>query len=94
MRQYEATEETERLEFARLAAKHFEDHPENITFTLNNPDKGAYMAMRWGLGLDCVLVVKLCEYFEPVNYVQFISREKAKLTREYHEAGMKALQEK
>lgn len=92
MQMYYETEETEKLEFARKAAAHFAENPQDVTFTVKGVEKGVYMALRWGMGDDCVLVVKLDEYFEPVNYAQFIDREKAKLASVYHDAGEAALE--
>lgn len=37
MQQYHETEEKERLEFARLAAKHFEENPLHVNFTKSGP---------------------------------------------------------
>jgi hypothetical protein len=77
MKTYCVTEEIARLEFAQIAAKHFENNLTDVTFTIAGPKAGALLALRWGLGCDCVVVVKLCEETEPCNYPQFINREKA-----------------
>ena len=65
-------QEREQIEFAEKAALHFASHPEHSSF--GEIKQGEYLALRWGLGNDCVLVLKLDEYFEPVNYQQLIKR--------------------
>jgi len=58
--------------FAAAAACHFKDNPQSATYGDNFPDPGCYLALRWGLGDDCVLVVKLDPDFEAVNFQQAI----------------------
>lgn len=79
MKMYSEDEETARLEFARKAAKHFADHPETVTYGENGPVKGELYALRWGMGNDCVVVFKIDEYAEIVNYQQFIDRDRANI---------------
>ena len=94
MKQYYETEETARLDFARKAAKHFEENPQNVTFSRNGPEKGEFFALRWGAGLDCVVVFKIHEYEDIINYCEFIDRDKAALCADYHAAGTHALEMK
>ena len=70
MRGIHLAEELSRIEFAQRAAKAFAEHPQYMTF--GDVEKGGYLALRWGLGGDCVLVVKLDEFDEPVNFHQLI----------------------
>jgi hypothetical protein len=68
-------EELERLEFARKAAAHFAEHPEHCSYTLGDIVPGVFLALRWGLDKDCVLVLKLDEYERPVNFQNIIKRK-------------------
>lgn len=94
MRQYQETEETERLEFARKAAKHFEENPLSVTFSKNGPENGEFMALRWGGGNDCVVVFRVHEYEDIINYAQFISREAANKSIDANRAAKNYLKEK
>lgn len=58
------------LAFARKAAAHFAVHDLHSSYGDLKP--GSLLALRWGLGNDCVLVVRLDENFEPCNYQQLI----------------------
>jgi hypothetical protein len=58
------------LAFARKAAANFAQHPEHATF--GNIEPGGLFAVRWGLGNDCVLVLKLDETHTPTNYQQLV----------------------
>lgn len=89
--QYYETEETQRLEFARAAAKYFEDNPASVTYTKNGLEAGEYMALRWGMAGDCVVVVKLHEYEPMINYCQFVDREKAEKYQKFIDAGERAI---
>ncbi len=62
-------DEMARLAFAVKAAKYFAVHPECATYGDVLP--GTYLALRWGLGGSCVLVVKLSDD-EAVNYQQLV----------------------
>jgi hypothetical protein len=65
--------ERQRLEFAEKAAKHFADNPKHFTYTEGGDiTSGCLLAIRWGLGNDCVLVVKLDEQELPVNFQNII----------------------
>lgn len=72
MRMTTKADELERLAFAERAAAHFIATPEDNSFGELTP--GSYLAIRWGLGEDCVLVLKLDDDFEPVNYQQLARR--------------------
>lgn len=64
------SDELERIEFAKRAAKHFAEKPEHWSFGDMKP--GDFLALRWGLGDDCVLILKLDPDFQPVNFQQLI----------------------
>lgn len=59
-------------EFAKRAAKNFAKCKEHCTYTHGEIKAGCLFAMRWGLGEDCVVVFRLDEDFEPINYQQLI----------------------
>ena len=65
-------EELDRLHFAEAAAAAF--LRDSTIATFGTVKAGEYLALRWGMGNDCVLVVKLDEYDEPVNYQQLIKK--------------------
>ena len=55
--------------FARDAAAAFAKDPMAATYSGVMPiDVSKYLAVRWGMAHDCVLVLKLDEQFEPVCY--------------------------
>jgi hypothetical protein len=60
------------LAFAEKAAAWFSEHPEHRSYTDGYIEPGCLLALRWGLGNDCVLVMKLDEFFEPTIYTQII----------------------
>ncbi len=62
--------ETARMDFAKKAAEHFASNPKHSSF--GDIEPGAFIALRWGLGDDCVLVLRLHEDEEPVNFQQII----------------------
>ena len=64
------------LDFAREAGMFFAKNKEITTYTSQNIDdsKGEFFAVRWGMGKDCVLVLKLDEYFEPTNYQNIVGQ--------------------
>lgn len=74
MRSVRISELDEELAFMRRAAEYFAAHPEKSSFGEIQPD--AFLALRWGLGEDCVLVVKLAEQWQhtPTNYQNVIDR--------------------
>lgn len=65
-------QDAEQAAFAVKAASHFAAHPEHSTVGDIKP--GGFLALRWGMGEDCVLVVKLDDYHEPTNYQQIIKK--------------------
>lgn len=72
MRMVYASEEIERLEFARKAAQHFAENPGHNTYTDGEIEPGCLFGLRWGLSDDCVLVIKLHDYEAPVNYQNLV----------------------
>lgn len=60
-------EEMERIRFADRAARYFALHPECQSFSDADISPGCLLALRWGLGDDCVLVLKLDPFYS--NYV-------------------------
>jgi len=72
MRGTTVSEETARMEFAVKAAKHFAANPNHWSF--GNIGLGEWLALRWGMGNDCVLVIRQDENQEAVNYHQLITR--------------------
>ena len=67
-------EKYEVREFAQKAAKYFSEHNECTTFTMSDIEAGCLFAMRYGFFNDCVVVFRLDDVFEPVNYQQLIER--------------------
>lgn len=61
--------------FAAMVAARFAADPRLAT--LGDLKPGSLLAIRWGLGDDCVLVVRLDEEFEPVNFQQAIAQQSA-----------------
>lgn len=64
--------------FAEEAAKSFAENPESTTYTEGNLDAGALLALRWGLLDDCVVVIKISDDHEPVNYYNLVAKYQAK----------------
>ena len=62
--------ELEEFEFAKRAAKKFEDNSELVTYTDHEIVKDELFAVKWGLGRDCVLVFKIGD--APRVYTQII----------------------
>ena len=70
-------EETNLIDFAMRAAKLFAEKPECSTFSACGIiEPGCLLALRWGMGNDCVLVVKLDESNQPVNFQQAVKHVK------------------
>lgn len=64
-------EEMEQLcKFASEADEWFKHHANHYSFGSTDGRTAPYIALRWGLGEDCVLVLKLDENWEPVNFRQ------------------------
>ena len=73
MRTVKVEEEMEQIRFAERAARYFALHPECQSFSDADISPGCLLALRWGLGDDCVLVLKLDPHFEPTNYQNIIN---------------------
>lgn len=67
----------EELTFAKHAAAKFEENPEWATFTTGEIVPGCLFAVRWGLGNDCVLVLRISEDAVPTVYQQIIRKKEA-----------------
>jgi hypothetical protein len=67
------SKESERAAFVEKAAAHFAANKANWSF--GNIMRGEYLALRWGMGDDCVLVIKQDENEIAVNYGQAIQKE-------------------
>lgn len=61
-------QELETIEFAKRAAKRFAGVPHMTTYSDVELAPGVLLAIRWGLGEDCVLVMRLDEGFSLVNF--------------------------
>lgn len=72
MRMTRIDSEKERSEFACRAANHFSKNPHHFTYTDKEIEADAFLAIRFGMDYDCVVVVKLDEFFEPINYQNII----------------------
>lgn len=72
MRAVYASDLEDEMAFAKKAAAHFAGHPEHTTYTDGEIVQGAFLAIRWGLGEDCVVVVKLDDSHIPTNYMELI----------------------
>lgn len=72
MRQVHESDIVEELAFARRAARRFADDPELYSFTDEEVKRGCLLALRWGLGKDCVAVLKLDDTHQPTIYAQQI----------------------
>ena len=67
-------DELARIAFADEAAAHFAANPKH--FTYGTLDPGSLLGIRWGLGEDCVLIVKLDDYAEKVNFQNIVKKVK------------------
>ena len=72
MRMTTRGDELDQLAFAEKAAADFKANPKHWTFTDGAIKPGALFAVRWGLGEDCVLVLKLDDSHEPTNYQNLV----------------------
>ena len=66
-------EEKEQERFARSAGIYFAENPKCTSYTYKDIVPGCFIALRWGAGNDCVLILKLDEWHEPAVYQQFIT---------------------
>lgn len=71
MRHVYMSDERERQAFAEKAARHFKSDRGCFTYTADNIEPGAWFAVRWGMGEDCVLVFRVGDE-TPVIYGQLI----------------------
>ena len=74
MRQVRIDEINEEIAFAEKAAKYFAEHKEVSTYTESEIVAGCFFAVRWGLGDDCVVVIKLDDLHEPKNYANLVRK--------------------
>jgi len=65
----------EEFEFAKRAAKKFEEKPDLVTYTDEDIKEDELFAVKWGLGNDCILVFKIGD--EPRIYAQIIAKNSA-----------------
>jgi hypothetical protein len=62
------------VDFAKKAAEYMGN--DSRVHTFGDVEPGTFLAIRWGLGDDCLMVVKLDEDFQPINFQQAIPRGK------------------
>jgi hypothetical protein len=76
MRSVRPSEVEEELAFAQRAAEYFAYHPQKTSFSDGDIAPDTFLALRWGLGEDCVLVLKLAEPWQhtPTNYQNIVPR--------------------
>lgn len=70
MRQVYESELLDELAFAKRAAEKFAADPAMHSYSDAELGSGALLALRWGLGDDCVLVLKLDFMHVPTIYAQ------------------------
>lgn len=64
-----------RIAFAKKAGAHFAANPKHTSYTSGAIEPGEMLALRWGLGEDCVLVLEIGDA-QPVIYGQAVSHSK------------------
>lgn len=74
MRMAYISEEKEYQEFALRAAKYFEENENHRFYSDKDIEQGCLLAIRWGMDDDCVLLLKLDEFHEPINYQNLIKK--------------------
>lgn len=72
MKMVTASDVEEELQFAKDAAKAFAEDPSISTWRKAEIKPGIFMALRWGMGEDCVVVIKLDENHIPTNYQNLV----------------------
>lgn len=77
MRAFYMVDIEKEAEFAREAAAWFAKNPQGHSYTSGEIVPGCFLALRWGLDGNSVVVLKLDEIHTPGNYME--------LTREYQE---------
>jgi len=73
----------EEIAFAKRAAACFLEKPNVCTYTDGEILPGCLIALRWGLGDDCVLVLKLDESHTPANYHELVPLSPDNFRAEY-----------
>lgn len=74
MRKIDINDDDEALEFAKRAAKSFAKNKQYYTFTDSEIETGCLFAIRFGFRDGCVVVFRLDEDFEPIEYQQLVTR--------------------
>lgn len=72
MRILSASTVREELDFMEKAAANFASNPAVWSFSAGEITPGCLLALRWGLGDDCVLVMRLDEFHTPTVYSQAV----------------------
>lgn len=75
MRNTSLAEEEEQEAFALKAALYFAAHPTMATY--GDVRKSSFLAVRWGMNNDGVVVLKLCPDHEPTNYRRLIALQES-----------------
>lgn len=78
MRQVRVDEINAEVAFAEKAAKCFAGDARLSTYSEAELVPGCFLAIRWGLGSDCVVVVRLDEEHEPKNYANLVRKYEVK----------------
>ena len=65
------SERKKRDSFAERAAKHFQKYPKHTSYTDSHISEGEFFALRFGLGMDCVVVFTVGD--TPTNYQQALN---------------------
>jgi len=65
-------DEKEEREFALRAATAFDADEHLVSYTDGDIKAGCFFALRFGADEDCVVVMKLDEFHEPINYQNII----------------------
>ena len=69
--QMTSTQEMERLiAFTRKAAEVLRDNNNLVTFTDGDIEPGCLFGVRWGIGGDCLLILKIDEFAPIINMQQ------------------------
>lgn len=82
MRQVHESDLLEELAFAKRAAEKFASDPSMHSFSDAEIERGKFLALRWGLGDDCVLVLKLDDIHTPTIYAQQVRLAAPSVTTE------------
>lgn len=72
MRHINIEDEEEKHKFVKEVAKAFNENKDLASY--GDLEPGSYLALRWGLGNDCILVLKLDEYFQQENYSGLLNK--------------------